>query len=628
MSTTQPAIHRIERIQIVGGFLDGTKLNLSEGLNCLIGGRGTGKTTVLEFLRYALDTMPAEDGHRRERKRVQELVEINLAGGRLEVALQTEDGLRYVVTRSAGEPPLVLTEDGQPTDLSPHSPSLFQPQVFSQNEVEAIADSPQAQLELLDSFESKGIAAINENIEKLLGELADNGGQVEGLHQKIASLTDEAANLPVVGERLAKFGTGSGTDQSALNKAHKDKALRDREDRMLDAAQRSVHELSAALGSHLSALAKPIAALGEGDLARGPNAGPLNAARESLAACSQDVDSYLRRAVERLESERERLQQTGSGLKKLHAQQEIAYRKLIETDKEAQGQAQERAKLERQRGELLAKQRDLEEKRARLAELESQREDLLARISEQREERFKIRCKVAAWVTGEAQGEVRAQVDHLGNMRPYLSFLEDALKSSGLQRNLAARKLASMGTAELASALLERDRTRLAEGANLSDEQADKVLAAMANRSCIHKLQVLDMPDEPKIELRDGGTYKEAGSLSTGQKCTAILPILLLHSNVPLLVDQPEDNLDNRYICKAVVERLRDAKRRRQLVMVSHNPNVVILGEADRVFVLDSNGRSAHCKDVGTVDHCRGHILDLLEGGEEAFQQRHERYGY
>jgi len=134
--------------------------------------------------------------------------------------------------------------------------------------------------------------------------------------------------------------------------------------------------------------------------------------------------------------------------------------------------------------------------------------------------------------------------------------------------------------------------------------------------------------DEPRIQLRDGENYKDSLTLSTGQKCTAILPILLMDSENPLLVDQPEDNLDNRFIFETVVGSIRRIKRCRQLLFVTHNPNIPVLADAERVFVLDSNGSAATKANEGSVDQCKPDIITLLEGGEEAFKRRKERYAY
>jgi ABC-type transport system involved in cytochrome bd biosynthesis fused ATPase/permease subunit len=140
------------------------------------------------------------------------------------------------------------------------------------------------------------------------------------------------------------------------------------------------------------------------------------------------------------------------------------------------------------------------------------------------------------------------------------------------------------------------------------------------------ELESVDLRDQPTIELRDGSGYKDSSTLSTGQKCTTILPILLLDSANPLLIDQPEDNLDNRFIFQTVVKKIEQARQSRQLVFITHNPNIPVLGEAGCVVVMESDGDHGGMAASGDVDDCREHIITLLEGGAEAFRQRGNRY--
>ena len=166
----------------------------------------------------------------------------------------------------------------------------------------------------------------------------------------------------------------------------------------------------------------------------------------------------------------------------------------------------------------------------------------------------------------------------------------------------------------------------LIEEAVASGAEGEKVMAALEGSELLFDLETVELLDRPRIELKDGDTYKDSLSLSTGQKCTSILPILLLDSENPLLVDQPEDNLDNGFIYGTIVDSIRKIKSRRQLVFVTHNPNIPVLGDAEGVFVLGSDGASARLIGAGSVDDCKSQIVALLEGGEEAFRMRGERY--
>jgi hypothetical protein len=240
-----------------------------------------------------------------------------------------------------------------------------------------------------------------------------------------------------------------------------------------------------------------------------------------------------------------------------------------------------------------------------------------------------VREAVAQRINRHLAPAIRVSVTQNGNPERYQRLLEDGLKGARLKHLIVAQKLAdAFWPCELADALRRRDTAVIMAKAGLNPDQADKVVAALFNSPLLFDLETVELLDLPRIELKDGDTYKDSLSLSTGQKCTAILPILLLDSDNPLLVDQPEDNLDNRFIFEAVVDSIRKVKTRRQMIFVTHNPNIPVLGDAERVFVLDSDGISARKANEGSVEQCKSDIVTLLEGGEDAFKARKRRYAY
>jgi ABC-type bacteriocin/lantibiotic exporter with double-glycine peptidase domain len=101
---------------------------------------------------------------------------------------------------------------------------------------------------------------------------------------------------------------------------------------------------------------------------------------------------------------------------------------------------------------------------------------------------------------------------------------------------------------------------------------------------------------------------------------------LLARTDNPLIIDQPEDNLDNHFIYETVVNSIQRLKGKRQMIFITHNANIPVLANADLVIVMNSDGKIGYVEKSGSVDECRNEIVDLLEGGREAFELRRERY--
>jgi hypothetical protein len=129
-----------------------------------------------------------------------------------------------------------------------------------------------------------------------------------------------------------------------------------------------------------------------------------------------------------------------------------------------------------------------------------------------------------------------------------------------------------------------------------------------------------------------GTVLRKLEDLSKGQRATALLLLLLGASESPLVIDQPEDDLDNRFVYDGVVARLRDLKGTRQVVASTHNANVPVLGDAELVVALEGDGEHGWVapNGMGSLDTANVRQLaeDLLEGGREAFSARQHLYGF
>ena len=131
--------------------------------------------------------------------------------------------------------------------------------------------------------------------------------------------------------------------------------------------------------------------------------------------------------------------------------------------------------------------------------------------------------------------------------------------------------------------------------------------------------------DGLKITFGDNAQSIQQGS--PGQKTAALLTFILSYGSEPLLLDQPEDDLDNELIYSLIVKLLRETKSKRQIIVVTHNANIVVNGDAEMVLPLTVYKGQSFIKCAASIQNysIRQKICDILEGGEQAFQQRYKR---
>ena len=150
------------------------------------------------------------------------------------------------------------------------------------------------------------------------------------------------------------------------------------------------------------------------------------------------------------------------------------------------------------------------------------------------------------------------------------------------------------------------------------------------NPAQVDEIEILLPEDEIEVEYRitSDSPFKTLSVASAGQKTTAILTFILSFGQTPLILDQPEDDLDNRLVYDLIVDRLKKAKEQRQIIVVTHNANIPVNGDAEYIISMDSESRTLNVIQTGTVEQptIKKEICDVMEGSEQAFKMRSKRY--
>ena len=146
----------------------------------------------------------------------------------------------------------------------------------------------------------------------------------------------------------------------------------------------------------------------------------------------------------------------------------------------------------------------------------------------------------------------------------------------------------------------------------------------------IDELMLFMPEDEIEVQYKPNpnGEFKSLSTASAGQKTTAILTFILSYGDTPIILDQPEDDLDNRLVYDLIVHKLKQAKENRQIIIVTHNANIPVNGDSEYIISMDSESRFLKVFSEGSVDkkEIKKDICDVMEGSEKAFEMRSNRY--
>jgi DNA repair exonuclease SbcCD ATPase subunit len=318
----------------------------------------------------------------------------------------------------------------------------------------------------------------------------------------------------------------------------------------------------------------------------------------------------------------------------------------LQTRFEAKKQELEQKGLKVQAGELETITRRLKEIKTQLAPLRTRREQhresrkargrLLEDLHRNRENKFQCRGATLKRIADAANMysdglTIRVFFERCGVNEQWVRWLT---ANCGLRKPRVERLARQISPKDFAEKLVNGRGELLAilddDGSPFLDEEA---LGKITKWTKVFELDTMRREDLPRIEVQREGTAERQAfdQLSAGQQRSVLLSLLLCaERSEPLVLDQPEDHLDGRYIASAVVTHLEAAKERRQVLIATHSANLAVLGDAELVIpmrVVDGRGQPYA---AGAVDRpqTREEVCSLLEGGAQAYRKRGERYGF
>lgn len=642
-------------------FLGPIELELNPQYNALIGGRGTGKSTILEYIRWALCDQPPEFGDeeapnyqaRRARLIEQTLKSVNAS---VDVRFLVNE-VPHIVRRRSEDGSLMIKIGGDDFRecVEEEVRTLLPIQAYSQKQLSDVSIRTNELTRFVISPVRSQLRQIRDRLEETAAKVRQT--YATRLRQRMIAADIERRNL----EQRSLQEQADAVRATLTDLSQEDRKLLEK-GKSYDLGDASVEQWL----SDVKSLKEGAAQLRQSvrsDLEVAPSAAS-EPHGELLKAAEREYAGIMRNA-EKLLDQVSTIADAALNAGDREASPWAQWRKASAAFRAAYSAAVQRSSAQKERVEQLRaieqrltghtrETRKLQDELKNLQMAEAhyleQRAAWIQALGEY-DEVLKKQCRA---LTENAAGVIRASVRRFANSKMFVDRLRESLSGSNIRREKLDALGEAITTAEdreqkwteiiadlekLAEFDLERDgadkrpQAPALSAAGLTAADLNRVGGRLSTGDWL-SLSLTEVESAPVFEYKSReGDYIDFQNASAGQQATALLKSLLNQPGPPLIIDQPEEDLDNP-VMPEIVENLWNAKTRRQIIFASHNANLVVNGDAELVVWCDY--RKAGDQSLGKiagegaidVPDIREAIKRVMEGGEAAFKLRKEKYGF
>ena len=611
-------------MEIIGGFFDGVELRLHPGLNTIIGGKGVGKSLLVEFLRFALDQPSDVSAIVNDYKN--KLSQRLGVGGSVRVVCQMPSGSTYQITRRYDQATnsIEVTELSDSTSYGGSVASLFPILAYSQNEVIDISRDRNVQLRLIDR----------------LIDLQTHRREIAEYISQLEAITDQYLEARSASERVQSLDVDIATKENHIRELDRVLAhVNFQKQKDWDRRGTLIKQIRETATQYAEE-AKNIVRDGE---------------EEQLPSLSKDdeydpeLKSYhgvVAQALGKLQAEIlgniqvfEETIVTAESYRQRWQDNRDLWDKEFQTFLQETGG--EQAALSAQRTKLAAEVEDLNQQRQTFVQRASefqghaqQYESLLDQLDVAKGRLYQARSEVYLELTKKSSGRLKLNLKAGADKSKFDHSLENLFHGMNIQQRYREQLVQTMTPRSFVGAVLDKDQKALESEGGLTSTASTKVVEGVPSNDQLVR-QLLSIPyrsmpeDVPEILYQKEDTnYYPLDELSVGQKCTALMLIALSEGKLPIIIDQPEDALDVATVYKDVVQRLRAGKDQRQFIITTHNPNVAVSSDSDKYHVLKGTATTGAIVCAGAIDleNVASEVIEHLEGGIEPYRLRGKKY--
>lgn len=638
-------------------ILEETNISLSPELNSVIGGRGSGKSSFLEYLSFGIGRssydVPRE--HYSGTERLQGLIKDSLVtqGGSVTVNL-IQDNAVFQIRRdpSAAHQPQITYPNGdtQPVSLA-ELRALFPAVVYSQGELAEIGKQTGTKTKLADllqfvnpDYKREDDALLTEiefrkeHVRSSLKALCGSWATQAKKHKLVTKRDSLKQRVTAIEKTLPKQ---SEDDQAVLSGFEK---VSEFESKRLQASKHSGQVVS-----KLTDLKNDFSAL------RDVSTELEGAAKDFVTSYEATISSFvsgLDALIKEVSSKKSVMDGAEEVWKSEYENSRKARDGVLEKLGEHKTVTTQIIDLKGQIETLANEIGDLDASSVSGADLATAYTDSVSLLKGSVGNRSERTKQWAKEIESLSSSKIKAVVNEDGDITSVYEALDIVSSKTGSQEAKRNREIAEQLRVSSIWDIVNRLRTDCTQifywsqlGSSIGEEPPEysDLMGVVGDTDKIKKsiLELMDMQrlseistavPKPEITLSycDGDREISFEKASEGQRAAALLFMLLEQEGGPLIIDQPEGDLDNKIISD-LTDKLHEAKSKRQIIFVSHNANIVVNGASELVAYIGVNEDGVRqFEDVGAIDEPRvcNHITVTMEGGEKAFRDRKDKYGY
>jgi len=622
---------------------------LNPWLNTIIGGRGTGKSTSLEFLRIALKrkgeipkSLEKEFSKYSQTSNNRQDEGLLTDSTKITICFR-KDGGRFRIIWSNAENRYAIEEKTAPETWSASEGDIaqrFPVRIYSQKQIFELAKHPQALLQVVDDA-----PAVNHRDWKLeWDELVSKYLSFRAQEREVqAGLQEESVIKGQLEDVKRKLDVFENAGHANILKAYQ---LRQNQSKAIDSWEKAWEDYAEQVRDISGSLLPQELDSQLFDVGNADDKELIDAAA-GIRATFEKLQSEMNSIAQRIDDAKSAWAQARPGLeisKKITTANKEYTDLLGQLSAAGAGDPSAYGVLVKQRQDLDEKLKGFNKKRETLVQHQKSAEECLAKLHQHRAKITKLRedflrdtlvgnsyVQINVIPFGNkitVEEEFRNLIDRgnggfdrdIGVVDGDEGLLATLTQNSSktMEEKIAALKLSLLAihandTTAVAAA---KDRRFVSHIQGLTPEQIDRIRCWFPDDS-------LDV----KYSLKNGESFKPVEQGSPGQKTAALLAFILSYGNEPLILDQPEDDLDNHLIYDLIVTQLREIKQNRQVLVVTHNANIVVNGDAENVVALDVRSGQTRIVTQGALQDVsvRGEICRVMEGGRIALTERYRR---